>query len=173
MSKTKPNSRYRLRVLLAVMITLACLVAFQSEIDHDIARASRPDTTTQGSDPLQPQTPVRTPLSPARVDPFNSEASLPAFTVKPLEVPEPPPLLPTTTVPTLNLQFIGRVTQIDGRETIYMAHGDNTLTITEGMSLPYGYRVDEVTPKHVRLSHPELENPVVLDLPSPPAFEIR
>lgn len=176
MSETSPSSRYRLHMLLAVMITMACLVAFQSEIDHDIAPATRPTTPTQGSSSLQPQTLtlVRSTLSPARDDPFNSKAPLPATVVKPVESPPPPPFThPPTTTPTLNLQFIGRVTQIDGKETIYMAYGDNTLTITEGMSLPHGYRVDEVTQKHVLLSHPQLENPVVLDLPSPPAFELR
>lgn len=174
MSETRLPSNYRLRALLVVMIVLASLVAFQSDLDQEIALETRWTRPTPTSGSTLPEALVRTTLSPAVDDPFSSAAPAPVLIAKPVEAPPPPPPAPPPpAVPTLNLQFIGRVSEADGKETIYMAYGDNTLTISEGQSLPNGYKVDAVTPKYVRLSHPQLDNPVLLDLPPPPAFQIR
>jgi hypothetical protein len=163
-----------LRTLLVVMIVLAGLVAFQADINQDIALETRRTLPARTTSSALPETIVRPPLSAAMDDPFHSAAYAPVMVAKPVEAtPPPPPAPPPPAAPALNLQFIGRVTQADGEETVYMAYGDTTLTITEGQNLPNGYKVDAMTPKNVRFSHPQLDNPVSLDLPPPPAFQIR
>ena len=177
MPEIKTAFRYRLHVLLGVMFALAGLVLFQPDtvanggIVQETRGAQAPSQST--GTPL-PETLRRVPLSAALDDPFISFASVPVAVVKTIEIPPPPPPPPpVVSVPPLNLLFIGRVTQPSGKELVYLAHGDNTLLVTEGQRLPNGYKVDAVTQTSVRFSHPQLENPVLMELPAPPTIQIR
>ena len=177
MSEIRTAFRYRLHVLLGAMFALAGLVLFQPDtaadrsVVQETRRAYEPSRTA--ATPL-PEALRRIPLSAALDDPFIAFASVPVPVVKPIEIaPPPPPPPPVVSVPPLNLLFIGRVTQPNGKESVYLAHGDNTLLITEGQRLPNGYKVEAVTQTSVRFSHPQLENPVLLELPAPPTIQIR
>lgn len=173
MSETSLFYRYRLHVLLGVMIFLAALVLFQPETNQDIALESKRTLSAQTSRTALPTALARTVLSPAMGDPFATAVPAPSATTLLVETPSLLPSHPPVATPPLNLRFVGRVTQANGKELIYMAYEDSVLSLTEGQSLPNGYKVDSVTQTNLRFSHPQLEDQVQLDLPALPAFQIR
>jgi hypothetical protein len=109
-------------------------------------------------------------LELASRDPFAMvTAPAPVITTpKPVQVAPPPP-----SPPPLNLQFTGRMTGPDGKQVIFVALGDTTLSLSVGQTLPNGYRVNAIHERSVELSYLPLNFNTRLDLPAPPTYEIR
>ena len=112
----------------------------------------------------------RNQLEPALRDPFSG--------VQPVQEPAPPPprqiiVPPAPSAPLLELVFAGRMTSPDGRETIFVKQGAQTLSLTEGETLPNGYRVRAITQDAVEFDYPALKATAKLELPSVPKQEIR
>lgn len=92
-------------------------------------------------------------------------------TVQAPVLPPPPP--PAPVAPALDLRFTGRMTGPDGKVSVFAQSGNDSVTLTPGLVLPSGYRVDRVTDSAVELTYPPLNTPARFDLPRAPAYEVR
>lgn len=117
-------------------------------------------------------------LETAAKDPFAiAPAPIPAAVVLANPMPAPPPVQPSPppepVAPPLNLRFTGRMVGPDGRVAIFAMAGNEQVTLTPGLLLPGGYRVDRITDTVVELTYPPLNTSARLDLPPAPTHEIR
>jgi hypothetical protein len=167
---------------LFVLVTVVALLAWALGRPRNfnavpLAPASTPalgaDRTASVAAVLLPSELARAHLEPAVRDPFLPVAP-PAPVVKvvpPPPVVQVPPAPPAP--PPLNLRFAGRMTTPNGATMVLAAYGDATLTLSTGLVLPNGYRVDAIERDVVRLTYPPLNAPATLDLAPPPRYEIR
>lgn len=127
--------------------------------------------------PLEaPPVPQRPILVPAEGDPFQLQPPT-APVAPPVPVPAqaaamqpPPPPAP----PPLALQFAGRMVAPDGSPMIFAMTGNGeTVQLTPGQTLPNGYQVKAIAPTHVELAYGDGSEAVRLEIPPPPAREIR
>jgi len=92
-------------------------------------------------------------LGPTRGDPFfvapkPVPAPLkPAPSLEPIVPPPPPP------APPFPYRFVGRVIGPVGEPVVYLANGERLLTVRGKGDLGDGYRVDEVSDRHVVITH--------------------
>jgi hypothetical protein len=102
-------------------------------------------------------------------------------------IPSPPPVVvkkapPSSVVqapvappmaPPLNLRYVGRVIEPDGKRVVFASLNDAPLTLTAGQLLSNGYRVDAIKDDVVELTYPPLNTTARFDIPRPPTFDIR
>lgn len=123
-----------------------------------------------------PQTAERPMLEPARRDPF---APAPPVQVVAKPPPPPPPapvVVPVATAPSappLNLTFAGRITNPDGKQTIYVSFGETSMGIEKGTILPNGYRVENISEDAIELNFLALNTTARLPIPPAPRYETR
>ena len=93
-------------------------------------------------------------LGPARSDPFFSAPKPPpapiamvALPAAPIVPPPPPP------PPPFPYRFVGRVTGPSGEPVVYLSKGERMLTVRDKSDLGDGYQVDEITDRHVVVTH--------------------
>jgi hypothetical protein len=126
------------------------------------ADASRPVLEAAVKDPFAAVAPAPTPVV-ATIKPHTAPPTTPQIAAPP---PEP-------VAPPLNLRFAGRMTGPDGRLAVFAIAGNDAVTLTPGLVLPDGYRVDRITPEAVELTYAPLNTRARLDLPPAPAHETR
>ena len=114
-------------------------------------------------------------LEAALRDPFVPVAPPPPPAPPPAPAPKvlPPPPPPPPAAPALNLQYTGRMLSPDGTVTVFANFGSEPVTLTAGMELPNGYRVEKVSDAGVELIYPPLGERSRLAIPPYPMFEIR
>ncbi len=122
-------------------------------------RLNRPTLELADKDPF-----IRA-LRPPVAAPANVVVAAPP--AQPLAAARPPEAL------ALNLRFAGRVTEPDGAKRVYASLGETLLVLAPGQTLPNGFQVDTIEPNAVLLRHAGTGATARLDLPPPPAFEIR
>jgi hypothetical protein len=125
----------------------------------------------------------RGPLETAARDPFSALVSVvksPKLTkvvlptvVTPLPNPAPVFAAAVPSAPILNLRFTGRMVSPDGQQIVFAALADEPVTLSVGLILSNGYRVDSITERAVQLTYTALGTTERLDLPEPPKYEIR
>jgi hypothetical protein len=102
-------------------------------------------------------------------DPFVGVPSTPAGAPPPapasqVAAPPPPPAPP----PPNDYRFAGRLIGPDGTHQILLGRGDAIVTISKGMTLDNGYRVESISADAVLLAYPRPEGLVTISLPIPP-----
>lgn len=192
---TKGVLQPRMLGLLGVAATLGLLHLFSESVDSTTQATAasrlaqgivlptlRTDTATT-SRPMEPNSAIRASearpvLEPASRNPFAwSAPPLPVSKVAvvqpvaPVVVSPLPP--PAPVAPPLNLSFAGRVSDPDGKQTLYLTWGDKTLTAEVGVVLPNGYRVERITVDAVEFNYVELNAPARFAIPAAPRYEIR
>lgn len=113
-------------------------------------------------------------LEPAGADPFfGAPPPAPAPPSLPLAVVAAPLAPPVPTAPDLNVDIVGRMTGVDGKERIYALHGGESIEIATGLSLPNGFVVKAIDSQAVHFEHTPTGIRRTLALPVLPSFGIR
>jgi hypothetical protein len=125
---------------------------------------------------------VSTDFSVAKRNPFVAVTEAVQITKKVIIAPVVAPAPPQATIqappspplaPQLNLRFIGRITEPNGKRVVFANMNDNPLTLTEGYVLPNGFRVDAIKEDAVELTYTPLNTLARFELPKSPIFDIR
>jgi hypothetical protein len=140
---------------------------------HVTASTSRTTSASMTIRDLSQQE-TRPMLEPARRDPF---ALAPAAKVV-VKTPPPPPSVAAVvavepSAPPLNLSFAGRITNPEGKQTIYVRFGETGMAIEKGTILPNGYRVENITEDSIELNYLALNTTARLAIPPAPRYETR
>jgi hypothetical protein len=101
---------------------------------------------------LDPVDRIARTVGPPRGDPF---FSTPRPAPPPVVVVAPPPIVPPAPppAPPFPYRFVGRVIGPVGEPVVYLANGERLLTVRGKGDLGDGYRVDEVSDRHVVITH--------------------
>jgi hypothetical protein len=182
-------------ILLGVVFIAYWLAAYYKRTDSvalstaNIGASARPDSgnteTATSNLPVvldRPalERPSRNPF--AQLQPAISLSSAPTRAVtdkKPTPVVQTPvtPVIPEPAAPPLapplDLRFAGRMMTPDGRTLVLAQVGETAYFLNPGLVLPNGYQVTGITEQAVQLLYPPLKVTAQLDLPVPPANEIR
>lgn len=103
------------------------------------------------------------------------------FIPKAAPLPEPPPpvvvpvvaIAPEPSIPMLNMQFTGRMTAPDGTQRVFAKIDGQDIQLAASLQLNNGYQVVSTNAEAVEFSHPALKAHQRMELPPPPAFEVR
>jgi hypothetical protein len=104
------------------------------------------------ADPVDPLKVVSRSLGSAHDDPFFSVPK-PAPAVVILAPPAPVVAPPPPPPPPFPYRFVGRVTGPDNEPVIYLAKGERLVTVRDKSDLGDGYRVEELTDRHLVVVH--------------------
>jgi hypothetical protein len=107
-------------------------------------------------------------LSPAERDPFNSTPPPPAqgkaVVTAPQAAPAAPPAPPPASPP-MNHRVVGRFQSPAGAWLVFVQDGERAVPAAPGLALTSGWVVESVTARELRLRHPQVEQPVSLQVP--------
>jgi hypothetical protein len=65
-------------------------------------------------------------------------------------------------------RFFGSMRTPAGETLLYLTNGDTPIAARPGVMLNSGYRIEEVTPREIRLLYPPLEHHASVVIPPPP-----
>lgn len=120
----------------------------------------------EGDVPPLPERLTERHLEPARADIFVRALVQAAPPAAP--APEPPPLpVAEPAAPPMNYRFLGRMTDPNGREQIYLVHEDRSVAVSPGDTLSDGYLVKSVSAQEIVLTHPPTATEVAISIPAP------
>ena len=177
-------------ILLAICVLIAITQPSPFESSEFSTLTGNESTQLRGKLVAIAQTAAQTPLDqsldrenlePAKRDPFlGEEVITPSLAIKKPSIPmvalpiiTPPLPPPPALAPALNLRFVGRMTGPDGIETVYASLGDVPVTLTLGLSLSNGYRVEAIKERVVEMRYIPLDTTARLELPEPSKYDIR
>jgi hypothetical protein len=185
MFETKQPMTKRMQLMLAVAAGLLVLNLWPSQpsivaaVERNASEQAHPSVAMAPSALMAsnsaPQTTERPMLEPARHDPFTPAPPV-QVVVKALPPPPVPVVVPVVAAPSappLNLTFAGRITNPDGKQTIYVSFGETSMGIEKGTILPNGYRVESISEDAIELNFLALNTTARLPIPPAPRYEIR
>ena len=175
----KLNPTFRLRLMLIAAAGLLVLNLWPSSFTVVAAVDRHPGVMALSVPALQDTvaTAERPMLEPARRDPFLAESTVLAPVVKPPPAPPvlvtAPPTMPLPSAPPMNMQYVGKVVQADGKQTVYVAFGETHVPVEQGTILSNGYRVEKITDSFIEFNFLALNTLARLAIPPAPRYEIR
>ena len=138
------------------------------------AQVAQPAPVTSALLPALPAKLDRLSIDPASRDPFLPfEHAMPPKAAPLVIAPTPVQAIVTPIAPPLDVRFVGRTVDVDGKTVVFVQNGGASMPLTVGQVLTNGYRVVALSEKAIDFEYPPMGITTQLPLPAQPLNEIR